>query len=37
MLFLLIVTAQTAVHTAGDLRKRQRLGGLLNYYSWEAA
>ena len=26
----LIMTAQTAVHAAGDLRKRQRLGGMLN-------
>jgi transposase InsO family protein len=33
----LSVTAQTAVHTAGELRKRQRLGGLLNYYYREAA
>jgi transposase InsO family protein len=33
----LIVTSQTAVQAAGDLRKRQRLGGMLNYYYREAA
>src|SRR6516162_2010778 len=33
----LIMTAQTAVEAAGDLRKRQRLGGMLNYYYREAA
>jgi len=33
----LIMTTETVVHAAGDLRKRQRLGGMLNYYYREAA
>ena len=33
----LIMTAETAVQAAGELRKRQRLGGMLNYYCCEAA
>jgi len=33
----LIMIAQTAVQAAGDLRKRQRLGGMLNCYYREAA
>jgi transposase InsO family protein len=33
----LIMTAQTAVQGPGGLRKRQRLGGMLNYYYREAA
>ena len=26
------VTAQTAAHKVGTIRRRQRVGGLLNYY-----
>ena len=33
----LIMTAETAVQAAGELRKRQRLGGMLNYPNREAA
>ena len=33
----LIMTAETAVQAAGELRKRQQLGGMLNYYCCEAA
>ena len=33
----LIIRSETAVATNGTVRKRQRLGGMLNYYNREAA
>jgi hypothetical protein len=33
----LIMRAQTAAQATGNLRKRQRLGGMLNYYYRAAA